>query len=68
MAKFAWQGPMFFRAALPCSDGYHLERGWMLLRFAVGVNFKRAQILKIRAQVSSIRAKVRMLDDCVYVI
>ena len=21
-------GPVFFRTALPCSGGYHLERGW----------------------------------------
>ena len=33
-------GPVFFRPALPCSDGYHLERGGMPLHDAVGINSK----------------------------
>ena len=33
-------GPVFFRTALPCSGGYHLERGEMLLHDTVGINCK----------------------------
>ena len=41
----------------------------MLLHDAVGVNCKyRAQLLKIKAQVSSIWAKGCVLGDCMYVI
>ena len=29
-------GTVFFRTALPCSDGYHMERGGMPLDDAVG--------------------------------
>ena len=34
-------GPVFFQAALPCSGGYHLERGEMALHGAVGINCKK---------------------------
>ena len=34
-------GPVFFRTALPCSDGYHMERGGMQLHDAVGINCKK---------------------------
>ena len=34
-------GPVFFRAAFPCSGGYHLERGGMPLHDAVGINCKK---------------------------
>ena len=33
-------GPVFFRTALPCSGGYHLERGGMPLLDAVEINCK----------------------------
>ena len=33
-------GPVFFRAAIPCSGDYHLERGGMPLHETVGVNCK----------------------------
>ena len=33
-------GPVFFRIALPCSGGFHLERGGMPLHDAVGINCK----------------------------
>ena len=49
--------PVFFRTSLPCSSGYHMEIGGMQLHDAVGINCKRAQLLKIKAQVSSIWAK-----------
>ena len=57
-------GPVFFRAALPCSGGYHLERGGMPLHDAV----KMAPLLKIKTQVSSIWAKGCMFNDCVCVL
>ena len=34
-------GPVFFRTALPCSGGYHMERRGMPLHDAVGINFKK---------------------------
>ena len=34
-------GPVLFRNALPCSSGYHLERGGMPLHDAVGINSKK---------------------------
>ena len=34
-------GTVFFLTALPCSGGYHLERGRMPLHDAVGINCKR---------------------------
>ena len=33
-------GPVFFRTALPCSGGYHLEMGGMPLHDAVEINCK----------------------------
>ena len=34
-------GTVFFRTALPCSGGYHMEREGMPLHDAVGINFKK---------------------------
>ena len=34
-------GTVFFWTALPCSGGYHKERGGMLLHDAVGINCKK---------------------------
>ena len=34
-------GPVLFRIALPCSGGYHLEKGGMPLHDAVGINCKK---------------------------
>ena len=34
-------GTVFFRTALPCSGGYHLERGGVPLHDAVGINCKK---------------------------
>ena len=48
---------VFFRTALPCSGGYRMERRGMPLYDVVGINCKRAQLLKIKAQLSSIWAK-----------
>ena len=37
-------GPVFFWTALPCSGGYHLERGGMALHDAVGINCEKSAI------------------------
>ena len=34
-------GPVFFRTVLPCSGGYHMERGGMPLHDVVGINCKK---------------------------
>ena len=42
--SFTWLfllGPVFFWTALPCSGGYHLERGGIPLHDAVGINCKK---------------------------
>ena len=42
--SFTWPflpGPVFFRTSLPCSGGYHLERGGVPLHDAVGINCKK---------------------------
>ena len=42
--RFKWPflfGPVFFRTALLCSGGYHLEGGGILLHDAVGINCKK---------------------------
>ena len=36
-------GNVFFRTALPCSGGYHMERGGMPLHDAVGINCKKGE-------------------------
>ena len=54
-------GPVVFRTALPCSDSNHLERGGIPLHDAVGINCKRAQLLKIKALMSSMWGKGCML-------
>ena len=60
-------GTVFFRTTLPCSGGYHMERGGIQLHDAVGINCKRAQLLKIKAQVSSICAKgCILMTVCVF--
>ena len=54
-------GPLFFRTTLPCSGGYHMERGGMPLHDAIEINCKKGQLMKIKAQMSSILAKGCML-------
>ena len=58
--SFTWPfmfGPVLFRTALPCSGGYHLERGGMPLHDVIGLNCKKGTILKIKVQMLSIWAK-----------
>ena len=52
-------GPVFFRTALPCSGGYHLERGRMPLHQAIACQ---------GAGVKYMQAKGCMFDDCARVI
>ena len=62
-------GTVFFRTALPCSGGYHMERGGMQLHKAVGINCKKGELLKIKAQVTSIWAKgCILMTGCVCVL
>ena len=44
-------GPVFFRTALPCFGGYHLERGEMPLHDAVGINCKKGTNTEYQAAV-----------------
>ena len=60
-------GPVFFRTALPRSGGYHVERGGMPFHDVVGTNCKKAQLLRIKAQLSSIWAKdCNLMTVCVF--
>ena len=34
-------GTVFFRSALPCSGGYHMESGGLPLHDVVGINCKK---------------------------
>ena len=54
--------PVFFRTALPCSGGYHLERGWMPLHDAVEINCKKVATTEYQG------AEVKYVDVCVCVI
>ena len=59
-------GTVFFRTALPCSGGYHMERGGMPLHGAVGINCEKgATTESLRRQVSGLRVR-HSLDDCVF--
>ena len=61
------QGTVFFRTALPCSGGYHLERGGMPLHDAVGTNCKNGTSTENQASVVKNMGKGVYLDDCVCV-
>ena len=38
--------PVFFRTALPCSGGYHLEKGGMPVHDAVGIKCKNGATIE----------------------
>ena len=65
MIEFHMPVPVFFRTAFSRSGGLSPVDG--PLHDVVGVSCKRAQLLKLKAQVSSIWAKGCMLEDCVCV-
>ena len=51
-------GTVFFLTALPCSGGYHMERGGMPLHDAVGINCKKGATTEnqgLRCQVYGLR-------------
>ena len=60
-------GPVFFRTALPCSGGYHLERGWMPLHDAVEIICKKGATEYQCADVKYMGLGA-YVDDCVCVI
>ena len=62
-------GPVFFRTALSCSGGYHMERGGMPLHDVVGINCKKGATTENQGSaVKYIWAKGLYLDDCVCVL
>ena len=58
-------GTLFFRTALPCSGGYHMESEGMPLHDAVGINCKKGATSRLRCQVYGERV---YLDDSVCVL
>ena len=65
-AIFAW--PVFFRTALTCFGGNHLERCGMQLHDAVGINCKKCATTEIQGEDFKYIVKVVYVDDCVGVI
>ena len=61
-------GTVFFRTALPCSDGYHMERGWMPLHDAVGINCKKGVTTENQGSGVKYMGLGVYLDDCVCVL
>ena len=41
LTRLSLLGTVFFQTALPCSGGYHMERGGMPLHDAVGINCEK---------------------------
>ena len=50
-------GFLFFRTVLPCSGGYDLVRGGMLLHDAVGINCKKGATTEYQGEDDSIWSK-----------
>ena len=61
-------GPVSLRIALPCSGGYHLERGWLPSHDAVVINCKKGATTKNQGAGVKYMAKGCMFDDCVCII
>ena len=60
--------PMFFRTSLPCSGGYHMERGGMPLHDVVGINCKKGATTKNQSSAVKYMGNGVYLDDCVCVL
>ena len=62
-------GTVFFRTALPCSGGYHLERGGMRLHDGVGINCKQGATTENQGSGVKYMGEYQevYLDDCVCV-
>ena len=58
-------GPVFFRTALPCSCGYHMERGGMPLHDAVGINCKKGPTTEYQGAYVKYMGLGVYVDDCV---
>ena len=61
-------GPVFFRTALPCSGGYHMERGGMPLHDAVGINCKKDATTENQGSGVKYMGKGVYLDYCACVL
>ena len=61
-------GTVFFRTALPCSGGYHVERGGMPLHDAVEINCKKGATTENQDEAVKYMAQGVYLDDCVCVL
>ena len=60
-------GTVFFRTALPCSGGYHMERGGMPLHDAVGINCKNGTTTENQGSGASIWSKgFILMTVCVF--
>ena len=60
--------PVFFRTALPCSGGYHMERGGMPLHGAFGINCKKGATTENQDSAVKYMGYGVYLDDCVCVL
>ena len=58
---------VFFRTALPCSGGYHEERGGIPLHDAIGINCKKASTTENQGSGVKYMGMGVYLDDCVCV-
>ena len=61
-------GPVFFRTALPCSGGYHMERGGMPLHDAVGINCNKGATTENQGSGVKYMGKGVYLVECVCVL
>ena len=61
-------GPVFFRTALLCSGGYHMERGGMSLHDVVGINCKKGAPTENQVSAVKYMGQGVYLDDCVCVL
>ena len=59
---------LFFRTALPCSGGSHMERGGMPLHDAVEINYKKGPTAEHQDSAVKYMGKGVYLDDCVCVL
>ena len=61
-------GTVFFQTALPCSGGFHMERRWMSLHDAVGINCKKDASSENQDSAVKYKGSGVFLDDCVCVL
>ena len=61
-------GTVFLRTALPCSGGYHMERGGMPLHDEVGINCKNGATTENQDSAVKYMGLGVYFDDCVCVL